>query len=78
MPQTYEYNGFTLQIAIEHDFHRPSCRNGPFRYVAIVRICEPGTFLSRFSSLRQGEAGGRASASRAVRSTAASWLREEW
>lgn len=65
MLQTYEYNGFTLQIAVEHDFHRSSgCADHP-GYVAVVRICEPGSILSRFSALRLGETGGRAFASRA-------------
>jgi hypothetical protein len=60
MTQTYEYNGFTLQIAIESDFQnrqnvRLSEKPG---YVAVVRICEPGTQLSRFSPLRFVEKAG--------------------
>ncbi|SAK90275.1 acetylornithine deacetylase [Caballeronia temeraria] len=66
MPQTYEYNGFTLQIAIERNLHRSSCSADPLGYVAVVRICQPGTALSRFSPLRLGEAGGRAFASKAA------------
>ncbi|SAL86933.1 hypothetical protein AWB74_07903 [Caballeronia arvi] len=65
MPQTYEYNGFTLQIAIEHDFHRSPPCSSQLGYVAVVRICQPGTMLSWFSPLRLGEAGGRSFASRA-------------
>jgi hypothetical protein len=61
MTQSYEYNGYTLQIAIESDFQsrkgaRPSGKPG---YVAVVRICEPGTQLSRFSPLRFVEKAGR-------------------
>jgi hypothetical protein len=60
MPQTCEYNGFTLQVAIESDFHprSPHCDNSP-GFVAVVRICDLGTSLSRFSAIRLGEAGGR-------------------
>ena len=61
MTQTYEYNGYTLQIAIEHDFQtRERVRtSGKPGYVAVVRICEPGTRLSRFSPLRFVEKAGR-------------------
>jgi hypothetical protein len=60
MPQTYEYNGFTLQVAIEHDFLHSRQITQQLGYVAIVRIYEPGTTLSRFSPIRLGESGGRA------------------
>ncbi len=63
MPQLYEYNGFSLQIAIEDQVQRSACHSRP-GYVAVVRIFEPGTALSRFSTLRLGEPGGRAFASR--------------
>lgn len=60
MTQTYEYHGYTLQIAIEFDFRtregvRITANPG---YVAVVRICEPGTRLSRFSPLRLVEKAG--------------------
>jgi hypothetical protein len=64
MLQRYDYQGFTLQIAVEHDFrsasHPPQAPRG---YLAVIRICEPGTSLSPFSPLRLGEAGGHAFAS---------------
>ena len=61
MTQTYEYNGFTLQIAIESDFQtRKGERvSGNPGYVAVVKICEQGTRLSRFSPLRFVEKAGR-------------------
>jgi hypothetical protein len=65
MTQTYEYNGFTLNVAVESDFSRAAhaqARNPG--YVAVVRICEAGTSLSRFSPLRLGESAGRAFATR--------------
>ncbi|MCX4150045.1 MULTISPECIES: hypothetical protein [Paraburkholderia] len=62
MTRTYEYNGFTLQVAVESD-----CRSGPAKrasahpgYVAVVRICEAGSAVPRLSQLRLGEAGGHA------------------
>lgn len=63
MPQTYEYNGFSLQIAIEDQVQRSAC-GSLSGYVAVVRILEPGSALSRFSTLRLGETSGRAFASR--------------
>ena len=62
MTQTYEYNGFTLNVAVESDF-RARAADAQARnpgYVAVVRICEAGTSLSRFSPLRLGESAGRA------------------
>jgi len=61
MTQTYEYNGYTLQIAIESDSQTRSGTDvsGNPGYVAVVRICEPGTQLSRFSPLRFVEKAGR-------------------
>ncbi|WP_109484192.1 hypothetical protein [Paraburkholderia sp. C35] len=61
MAQTFDYNGYTLQIAIQSDFQtrrgeRVSRNPG---YVAVVRICEPGTRLSRFAPLRFVEKAGR-------------------
>jgi hypothetical protein len=60
MTRTYEYNGFSLQVAVESD-----CRNRPAKrasahpgYVAVVRICEAGSAVPRLSQLRLGEAGG--------------------
>lgn len=60
MTRTYEYNGFTLQVAVESGFcsrptKRASARPG---YVAVVRICEAGSAVPRLSPLRLGEAGG--------------------
>lgn len=66
MPQICEYNGFTLHVAIESNFHRfSSHRDGNPGFVAVVRICEPGTSLSRFSAIRLGEAGGHGFATEA-------------
>lgn len=62
MPQTYEYNGFTLHIAIEDQLQRLTDRNHS-GYVAVVRICESGTALPRFADLRLGAAAGRTFAS---------------
>jgi hypothetical protein len=61
MTQTYEYNGFTLRVAVESDFRGRASKPG---YVAVVRICEPGTLVSRFSPLRLGDTAGRAFASK--------------
>lgn len=60
MARTYEYNGFTLQVAVESDFcscptKRASAHPG---YVAVVRIFEAGSVLPRLSQLRLGEAVG--------------------
>jgi hypothetical protein len=57
MTQTYEYNGYTLQIAVESDFQYGHGTLKPRKpgYVAVVRICESGSLLSRFSPLRLGE-----------------------
>jgi hypothetical protein len=66
MPQTCEYNGFTLHVAIQSDFHPLSSRRDANpAYVAVVRICEPGTSRSRFSAIRLAETGGRGFASEA-------------
>ena len=66
MMQTYEYNGFTLRVAVESDFRSPAtpARASKPGYVAVVRICEPGTLVSRFSPLRFGDTAGRAFASK--------------
>ncbi|MGF6601839.1 hypothetical protein P3T23_006590 [Paraburkholderia sp. GAS448] len=60
MTRTYEYNGFSLQVAVESD-----CRSRPAKrasahpgYVAVVRICEAGSAVPRLSQLGLGEAGG--------------------
>ncbi|WP_109480607.1 hypothetical protein [Paraburkholderia sp. C35] len=60
MNQTYEYNGYTLQIAIESDFQTRKDAHVARTpgYVAVVRICEPGTRLSRISPLRFVEKAG--------------------
>lgn len=60
MTRTYEYNGFTLQVAVESDFcSRPTKRASEHPgYVAVVRICEAGSAVPRLSPLRLGEAGG--------------------
>ncbi|OAJ53641.1 hypothetical protein A6V36_36820 [Paraburkholderia ginsengiterrae] len=62
MTRTYEYNGFTLQVAVESDF----C-SGPTKralahpgYVAVVRIFEAGSVVPRLSQLRLGDVGGHA------------------
>jgi hypothetical protein len=60
MTRTHEYNGFTLQVAVESGFHnRPTKRASAHPgYVAVVRICEAGCAVPRLSPLRLGEAGG--------------------
>ena len=60
MTRTYEYNGFTLQVAVESGFcSRPTeCPSADSGYVAVVRICEAGSAVPRLSPLRLGEAGG--------------------
>ena len=66
MTQSYEYNGFTLRVAVESDFrshHAPARTSNP-GYVAVVRICESGTSVSRFSPLRLGDVAGRAFANK--------------
>ncbi|MEM5385549.1 hypothetical protein VSR68_18395 [Paraburkholderia phymatum] len=60
MRRTYEYNGFTLQVAVESDFRncetkRTSAHPG---YVAVVRIFEASGTVPRLSQLRLGDAGG--------------------
>jgi hypothetical protein len=60
MKRTYEYNGFTLQVAVESDFRncktkRTSAHPG---YVAVVRIFEAAGAVPRLSQLRLGDAGG--------------------
>lgn len=61
MMRTYEYHGFTLQIAVESGFsflpvRQPTTRHG---YVAIVRVFQAGNAVAILSPLRFGEAGGR-------------------
>ncbi|BCZ84855.1 hypothetical protein [Paraburkholderia terrae] len=60
MTRTYEYNGFTLQVAVESGFCSRStdCPSAHPGYVAVVRICEAGSAVPRLSPLRLGEAGG--------------------
>ncbi|SDR61745.1 hypothetical protein [Paraburkholderia tuberum] len=60
MTQTYEYNGFTVQVAVESGLRsRPTERASAHPgYVAVVRICEAGSAVPRLSPLRLGEAGG--------------------
>jgi hypothetical protein len=67
MTRTYEYNGFTLQVAVESGFrNRPTKRAATHPgYVAVVRICEAGSAVPRLSPLRLGEAGGHPFASEA-------------
>ncbi len=66
MTQTYEYNGFTLRVAVESELrpHAARARTNQPGYVAVVRICESGTSVSRFSPLRLGDAAGQAFASK--------------
>ena len=66
MTQTYEYNGFTLRVAVESAFQSHAARAGTNNpgYVAVVRICESGTSVSRFAPLRLGSTVGRAFASK--------------
>lgn len=61
MATTFEYNGYTLQIVVESDLQtrRDARISGNPGYVAVVRICEPGTRLSRFAPLRFVEQAGR-------------------
>ncbi|MGF6408675.1 hypothetical protein [Paraburkholderia sp. MM5482-R1] len=61
MTQTYEYNGFTLQVAVESGLcsRLTECASAHSGYVAVVRICEAGSAVPRLSPLRLGEAGGR-------------------
>ncbi|MBN3762280.1 hypothetical protein [Burkholderia sp. Ac-20365] len=64
MTHTYEYNGFTLQVAIESAFRpRPRASASARGYVAVVRICDAQTSLPRFSPLRLDEFSGRPFAS---------------
>jgi hypothetical protein len=60
MTRTYEYNGFTLQVAVESGFcSRPTeCPSAHPGYIAVVRICEADSAVPRLSPLRLGEAGG--------------------
>jgi hypothetical protein len=66
MTQTYEYNGFTLSIAVESDFRSHAAHSGTSNpgYVAVVRICESGTSVSRLAPLRLGNSVGQAFASK--------------
>ncbi|RKF35698.1 hypothetical protein BCY88_08630 [Paraburkholderia fungorum] len=61
MTQTYEYNGFTLQVAVESDFCNCPTKLASAHpgYVAVVRIFEAGSAMPRLSRLRLGEAGGQ-------------------
>lgn len=61
MLRTYEYQGFTLEVAVESDFSvrpggRTSIKPG---YVTIVKIFQGGATVAVFSPLRFGETGGR-------------------
>lgn len=66
MTQIYEYNGFTLRVAVESDFRSHAAHPDTDKpgYVAVVRICESGTSVSRFAPLRLGNTVGRAFATR--------------
>ena len=60
MTRTYEYQGYTLVVAVESDVSsqlggRAAERVG---YVAIVRIFQVDNAIAMFSPLRFGEAGG--------------------
>lgn len=60
MTRTYEYQGYTLVVAVESDSSWPRARGTAPRmgYVAIVRIFQADNALAVFSPLRFGEAGG--------------------
>jgi hypothetical protein len=61
MMRTYEYQGFTLQVAVESDITFRSIKPTTARpgYVAIVKLFKGGNAVAVFSPLRFGEAGGR-------------------
>jgi hypothetical protein len=65
MTLVYEYNGYTLRIAAESDFraHMGKRKPGNPGYVAVVRIFEVGSAVSRFAPLRLGESAGHSFAS---------------
>lgn len=60
MTRAYEYQGYTLVVAVETDSSwRPPGRTAArVGYVAIVRIFQAGNAMAVFSPLRFGEAGG--------------------
>ncbi|WP_321916574.1 MULTISPECIES: hypothetical protein [unclassified Paraburkholderia] len=61
MTRSYDYEGFTLEIAVESDIRIGPARAEPIRpgYVAVVRIFQAASTVAVFSPLRFGEAGGR-------------------
>jgi len=61
MTRTYEYQGYTLVVAVESDSSRRQAGGTAARvgYVAIVRIFLSGAAMAVFSPLRFGEARGR-------------------
>jgi hypothetical protein len=67
MTRTYEYHGYTLEIAIESDFGWRLVGGNAARvgYVAIVKIFQAENAVAVFSPLRFGEAGGRSFATEA-------------
>lgn len=63
MTRTYDYEGFTLEVAVEPDVsvglnRRERAQTHP-GYIAVVRIFPAGYAVAVFSPLRFGEAGGR-------------------
>ena len=60
MTRTYEYNRFTLQVAVESGFRSRPTKRGSAHYghVAVVRIREAGSAVPPLSPLGLGEAGG--------------------
>lgn len=61
MTRSYDYEGFTLEIAVESEISIGPTRAEPTRpgYVAVVRIFQAASTVAVFSPLRFGEAGGR-------------------
>lgn len=61
MTRTYEYEGFTLEIAVEADFAVGAKRLAQRRpgFIAIVSIFPASSPISTLSPIRLGEAGGR-------------------
>jgi hypothetical protein len=60
MTRTYEYQGYTLVVAVESDSLGRQHGGAAARvgYVAIIRIFQAGAAMAVFSPLRFGEAGG--------------------
>jgi hypothetical protein len=60
MTRTYEYQGYTLVVAVESDSSWRQADGTAARvgYVAIVRIFRASAALAVFSPLRFGESGG--------------------